>query len=73
VALARNALLAPVVRWASRRRFPVLFALMLVLLVVNVVVPDPLPFVDEALLALGALLVGRLRKGHRAGDEPPDG
>jgi hypothetical protein len=42
---------------------------MLALLVLNVAVPDPLPFVDEALLALGAILVGRLRRK----DEPPAG
>lgn len=62
MALGRTALLAPLVRWASRRRFPVLLLIVLVLLGVNVFVPDPLPFVDEALLALGALLLSRLRR-----------
>ena len=66
MALGRTALLAPLVRWASRRRFPVLLALMLVLLAVDLAVPDPIPFVDEALLALAAILIGRL---HRR--EPP--
>jgi len=69
--IGRAALLAPVLRWASRRRFPVLLALMLVLLVVTVAVPDPLPFVDEALLALGAILVGRLRKRDLPPEAPP--
>jgi hypothetical protein len=67
MAAARTALLAPLVRWASRRRFPVLLVLTVALLAVDLVVPDPIPLVDEALLALGALLIGRLRKR----DAPP--
>jgi len=62
MALARTALLAPLVRWASRRRFPVLLGLLLALLAVDFAVPDPLPFVDEALLALATILVGRVRR-----------
>jgi len=62
MALGRTALLAPLVRWASRRRFPVLLALLLALLAVDFALPDPLPFVDEALLALATILVGRLRR-----------
>jgi len=71
----RSALLAPLVRYAGRLRFPVLLAVTVLLLAVNVVVPDPLPFVDEALLALAALLLARLRdRGEGAGTEPgPDG
>jgi hypothetical protein len=69
MALGRGALLAPLVRWASRRRFPVLLALTVALLIVDVAVPDPLPLVDEALLALGAILIGRLRK--RGGSDHP--
>lgn len=67
MAFGRTALLAPLVRWASQRRFPVLLLLMLALLGVNLFVPDPLPFVDEALLALGALLLGRIRKRPEPG------
>ena len=71
MAIGRNALLAPLVRWASQRRFPVLLALMVALLAVDLALPDPLPFVDEALLALGAIAVGRLRrKDARAGASP---
>lgn len=66
--LGRSTLLAPLVRWASQRRFPVLFGLVLALLAVNVFVPDPLPLVDEALLALGAILIGRLRKRDAPAD-----
>lgn len=73
LAVGRTALLAPLVRWASRRRFPVLFGLMLLLLAVDLFVPDPIPLVDEALLAIGALLVGRLRKRDVPEEaEPPE-
>lgn len=77
MALTRTALLAPIVRWASNRRFPVLLAFTVALAAVNVFVPDPIPFVDEALLALAALLIGRLRnRDAREPDSagpPPDG
>ena len=68
--LARNALLAPLVRWASRRRFPVLLGLVVALLAVDLAVPDAIPLVDEALLALAALLLARLRKPAAASPAP---
>ena len=69
----RGALLAPVIRWASRLRFPVLLAVTVALLAVNLVVADPIPLVDEALLALGALLLARVRKrGDGAEEERPE-
>ncbi len=39
-------------------RFPVLFALFLVLTLIDLLVPDFIPFVDEAGLALLTLLLG---------------
>ena len=50
-------------------RFPWLLLITLMLFVVSVVVPDGLPLVDELLLALIALLIGRLK---RAGKKPSD-
>jgi hypothetical protein len=73
MALGRRTLLAPLVRWASRRRFPVLLALVVALLVVDVVVPDPIPLIDEALLGLGAILIGRLRRRGEPEDPPEAG
>lgn len=58
-------LLAPITRFAGRLRFPTLFAITAALFVVNVLVPDPIPFVDEILLALGTLLLGSLRRRGR--------
>lgn len=56
-------------RYLGRLRFPTLFVLTLLLFAVNVVVPDPIPLVDEILLALGALMLGRL--GDRSKEEDP--
>jgi hypothetical protein len=58
----RAPLLAPFIRWATRLRFPWLLGLTVVLLLINLVVPDPIPFVDEILLALVAAVLGSLRK-----------
>jgi hypothetical protein len=48
--------------FASRLRFPWLFALTAGLFLLDLVVPDAVPFVDELLLGLGALLLGSWRK-----------
>ena len=49
-------------------RFPWLLLVTLVLFLVNVFVPDVIPFVDEILLALIAVVLARLkRKSNGAG------
>ena len=57
-----NPILAPVLRWLGRLSYPKLFALAATLFAISVVVPDPLPFVDELLLAMGALLISRRKR-----------
>lgn len=59
-----------IARFAAGLRFPTLFALLAGLFLVDLVVPDLVPFMDEVLLALGTLLVGSLRK-RQAPDGPP--
>jgi hypothetical protein len=49
-------------RFAAGLRFPTLFALAAGLFLVDLVVPDLIPFVDEALLALLTVLIGSLRR-----------
>jgi hypothetical protein len=51
-----------VTRFAGGLRFPTLFTLLVLLFVVDLVIPDVIPLMDEILLALGTLLVGSLRK-----------
>jgi hypothetical protein len=51
-----------VTRFATGLRFPTLFALAAGLFLVDLVVPDFIPFADEALLALLTVLIGSLRR-----------
>jgi hypothetical protein len=46
-------------------RFPWLLLVTTVLFVVNVFVPDAFPFIDEILLALVAVVLGRLKRKPR--------
>jgi Family of unknown function (DUF6116) len=48
-------------RLAGRLRFPWVFALLVVLFVADLLVPDPIPFVDELMLGLLTFLVGSWR------------
>lgn len=50
-------LLAPLLAFARRLRYPTLFKVTIVLFVISLLVPDPLPFIDEILLGLGTLLL----------------
>ena len=56
-----------VISYLESLRFPVLLLVAVVLFVVNIFVPDALPFVDEILLALIAVILSRLKR------RPPPG
>lgn len=62
----------PIVKWATRfagkLRFPYLFLLTAGLFLLDLALPDAIPFADELLLGLGTLLLGSLRK-RKAGGE----
>jgi hypothetical protein len=45
--------------WARKRRFPTLLLFTGGLFVVDLLVPDFIPFVDELLLGLGTLILAR--------------
>jgi hypothetical protein len=51
-----------VTRFASGLRFPTLFKIVAGLFVVDLLLPDLIPFYDEILLALGTLLLASMRK-----------
>ena len=56
-------MIGPIVtRFASRLRYPTLFKVVAGLFIVDLFLPDFIPFADEILLALGTLLLGALRK-----------
>lgn len=53
---------APLLRWFGRLSYPKLFLLASGLFVLSLLIPDPLPFVDELLLGLGALLIAKRKR-----------
>lgn len=57
-----NPLLSPLMRWLGRLSYPKLFLVASALFVVTLFVPDPVPFVDELLLGIGALLIARRKR-----------
>jgi hypothetical protein len=59
--------------FAERLRFPTLFWLTLALFAIDVVVPDVIPFADEVLLGLGALVLSRFRRERRGSAAPQAG
>jgi hypothetical protein len=61
MASVRNPLVAMVARFASRLRYPHLFMLTAALFVLDLVIPDVIPFADELLLGLGTLLLAGLK------------
>jgi hypothetical protein len=67
--LARGGAAGVFLRWASRLRFPYLFALTLLLFIANLFIPDVLPLADELIMGLVAVLLGSLRKKPES--EPP--
>jgi hypothetical protein len=69
--MSSNPLLGLIERFASRLRFPQLFYLTAGLFLLDLVIPDLLPFADEILLGLLTLLLGNLRTQKGAEEEQP--
>lgn len=55
-----------VLRFAERLRFPQLFLMAGALFVLDILLPDMIPFVDEILLALATLILAAWRKRDEA-------
>jgi hypothetical protein len=55
----------PLIRYASRLRFPKLLALTVALFLADLIIPDLIPFVDEILLGLVATMLATLRDKKR--------
>ena len=55
--------------FASRLRFPKLFGITLAILIVDILIPDLIPFVDEILLALVTALLGSWKRRRNT---PPE-
>jgi hypothetical protein len=59
-----------VTRFAAGLRFPTLFGLVGGLFLLDLVIPDLIPFADEILLALGTLLLASLRRRRGRAAQP---
>ncbi len=57
-----NPLTGALLRRAQNLRFPRLAALVATLFVLDLLIPDVIPFIDEILLGLATLLLANLRK-----------
>lgn len=65
-----NPLLVPLLGWLGRLSHPHLFTIAAVLFGINVLIPDPILFVDELLLGLTTLLLAS-RKSKAPPKAPP--
>lgn len=64
-------LTGPLVGFASRLRFPTLFKVTVALMLVSWLWPfDPIPFIDEVVTALAALVLASWRRPEAPGPGP---
>ena len=57
-------------RYLESLRFPWLLLLATLLFVVNLFIPDALPFIDEILLAIVAIILGKLKRKPENAEQP---
>ena len=63
----RHFLFAPFLRWLSRLSHPKLFLVFAGLFLLDMVTPDPIPFVDEILLALATTIFAKWKRRNVPG------
>lgn len=66
-----NPLSAPLVAWLSRLSYPRLFLVTATLFGINLLVPDPLPLVDEVVFGLAAMILAKRKRTPKPGDGAP--
>lgn len=66
----RGFLLAPVLNWARKLRQPALFGIIGALFLVTLVLPDPLPLVDEILLGLVTMGLANWKRRALPAEDP---
>ena len=69
---ARNPVSGVIERFFGRLRFPQLFWLTALLFLLDLVIPDLIPFADEVLLGLATLLLGSWKKRRDVPEEQPE-
>ena len=70
MSVARASLFGFLERFAGGLRFPQLFTITLILFLVDLIVPDMIPFADEVLLGLATLLLGSWKGRRETAREP---
>ena len=55
-------IIAPLIAYLAKLRFPALFAITAVLFILDFFIPDVIPFIDAIMLAVSAALLGRWKK-----------
>ena len=69
--------LAPFFNWARKLKHPTLFKLVGALFVINLFIPDAIPFIDEILLGLGTSVLANWKDRKKPvtddGNPPIDG
>ncbi|MEE8367212.1 MAG: DUF6116 family protein [Thermoanaerobaculia bacterium] len=60
-------------KYGAGLRFPQLFTIMAGLFLLDVIIPDLIPFADEILLGLATFMIGSLKRKPQAqpGEKPP--
>ena len=66
--LAKLGFSGMVLRWANGLRFPYLFLLTAALFVANLFIPDVVPFADELIMGLVAMLLASIKRRPPAED-----
>jgi hypothetical protein len=72
MALAKTPLIAAILRFAGGLKFRQLFLITAALFLLNLVIPDPIPFFDELILGLLALLFASWKKSGAQQKPPAD-
>ena len=70
MALPKPPVLNLISSFAKRLRFPQLFLFTATLFILDVLIPDFIPFADEILLGLATLLLGSWKQQRQADKEP---
>lgn len=59
-------------RFLERRRFPTLMLLGGGLFLANLLIPDPIPFVDEILMLIATVAIGSVRRKKKPPEQQED-
>jgi hypothetical protein len=63
-------ILLPLMSWARKLRYPTLFKITATLFAVSMLLPDPIPFIDEILFGLSTLLLANWKRRKDPAIEP---